>query len=279
MQLRLLLLKLQLHLLDVLLHALHFELVALKLALDASLGATLVLQILRELHKHLILLELDRVTFAAELRRLAQQLLLLPLVCIEVTSKLPDKLSVLFIVSLGLECLVFNQQFTAFFPCLFFDFGDFFLKLMPLSIQLHLYDIKLSLCLIILLTKAIDLMLFGIKLNPVPALDVFLNFHAHDICIDWQSHLISHRVNLSLLLLDGPAHVIQTLFNGQFELLLGLNFFRKAFLKLSRLRAHLLIMTLEVSIECVDLLFFCDGSLKVALNSAQSSLQLIIFLP
>ena len=76
--------KTYLHLLHVLLHALHFEFVALKLALDAPLRAPLVLQVLRELHEHLVLLKLDTVALAAQLSSFGQQLLLLPLVGVQV---------------------------------------------------------------------------------------------------------------------------------------------------------------------------------------------------
>ena len=116
MQLSLLLLELQLHLLHVFLHALHFEFIALKFALNAPFRASLVLQVLRELHEHLVLLELDGVALTAQLCSLRQQLLLLPLVRIQVTPKLPNQLPVLFVISLGLQRLILNQKLTAFFP-------------------------------------------------------------------------------------------------------------------------------------------------------------------
>lgn len=55
---------------------------------------------------------------------------------------------------------------------------------MALCVKLHLNYIKLALCLVILFTKAVDFMLLRIKLDPVPSLDILLNFHPHDICID-----------------------------------------------------------------------------------------------
>ena len=116
MKLSLLLLELELHLLHILLHALHFEFVALKLALDAPLRAPLVLQVLRELHKHLVLLELDAVALTAQLSSLGQQLLLLPLVGVQVAPKLPNQLSILLVISLGLERLILDQKLAAFFP-------------------------------------------------------------------------------------------------------------------------------------------------------------------
>ena len=135
------------------------------------------------------------------------------------------------------------------------------LKLVALRVELHLDDIELSLGLVVLLAEPINLVLLGIKLNPVPALNVLLNLHSHDISVDRQSHLVGHRVNFPLFLFDSSAHVIKALLNRQLELLLCLNLLRKAFLKLCGLRAHLLIMALEVRIECVDLLLFGDGSL------------------
>ena len=103
---------------------------------------------------------------------------------VQVASKLPDQFSVLFIIGLGLEGLVFNQEFTALFPGFLFHFSDFFLKLMALRIELHFDNIKLSLCLVVLLAKSINLMLLSIKFNPMPAFNVFLNLHSHDISVD-----------------------------------------------------------------------------------------------
>ena len=85
MKLSLLLLQLKLHLLNVLLHALHFKVVAFELALDLTLGASLLLQVLGELDEHFVLLELDAVTFAPQLCRLGQQLLLLAFVCVQIS--------------------------------------------------------------------------------------------------------------------------------------------------------------------------------------------------
>ena len=82
MKLSLLFLQLKLHLLNVLLHALHFKVVALELALDLTLRASLLLQVLGELDEDFVLLELDGVTLAPQFCRLGQQLLLLAFMCV-----------------------------------------------------------------------------------------------------------------------------------------------------------------------------------------------------
>ena len=87
---------------------------------------------------------------------------------------------------------------------------------MALCVKLHLNYIKLALCLVILFTKAVDFMLLRIKLDPVPSLDILLNFHPHDICINRQGHFICHGVDLSLFLLDRSSHVIKAFFHRQF---------------------------------------------------------------
>ena len=85
---------------------------------------------------------------------------------------------------------------------------------MARGIELHLYDVKLALSFVKLLSKTVYLVLFCIELNPVATLDVFLDFHAHDVGIDGQSHLVRHRVDLSLLLLNRSSHVIESLLHG-----------------------------------------------------------------
>ena len=150
---------------------------------------------------------------------------------------------------------------------------------MPLRVELHLDDVELPLGLVVLLAQAINLVLLRIELDPVSAFDVFLDLHTHDVCIDWQGHLVSHRVNLSLFLLNSPAHVIQSLLDRQLELFLRLNLLRQAFLKLGRLRAHLLIVTFEIRVQGIHLFFFGYGGLKVSFNGAQRPLQVVILLP
>ena len=59
MKLGLFLFKLQLHLRNVLKHALHLEIFSLEFTLDASLGAFLIFKILCRLNEHFVLLELD----------------------------------------------------------------------------------------------------------------------------------------------------------------------------------------------------------------------------
>ena len=94
---------------------------------------------------------------------------------------------------------------------------------MSLRVELHLDNIELPFRLVVLLTEAVDLVLFGVKLDAVPTLDVFLNFHPHDVSINRQSHLIGHGVDLSLLLLDSPSHIIKPFFHSQLKLFFRLN--------------------------------------------------------
>ena len=103
---------------------------------------------------------------------------------------------------------------------------------MALGVELHLDDIKLALGFIVLLTEAVDLVLLRVELDPVPAFDVLLNLHSHDVGVDWQSHFVGHGVDLPLLLLYSSAHVIKTFLNGEFKLFFGLNLLREPFLKL-----------------------------------------------
>jgi len=66
--------------------------------------------------------------------------------------------------------------------------------------------------------------LLRVKLDTVPAFNVFLNFHPHDVGVDGQGHLVRHRVDLTLFLFDRPTHVVKTFFDGELKLFFRLNF-------------------------------------------------------
>ena len=160
--------------------------------MDVALRASLIFKVFRELNKHLILLKLDRVTIAAQLRCLCQELLLFPLVSVEVTAQLSNQLTVFLVICLGLQGLILDQELAAFFSCLFLHFRDLLLKLMSLGVQLHFDDIELPLGFVVLLAQAVHFVLLRIEFNTMPAFDVFLDLHPHDICVDRQRHLVGH---------------------------------------------------------------------------------------
>ena len=81
----------------------------------------------------------------------------------------------------------------------------------------------MSLRLIVLLAKAVHFLLLRVELDSVPALNVLLDFHAHDVRVDWKGHLVRHRVYLALFLLNSPAHIIKALLNRQLKLFFCLN--------------------------------------------------------
>ena len=278
MKFGLLLFELELHFLNIVLHALHFELVALQLRLNLALCTSLFFELFCELDKRLILFELDGITLSAQLSRLRLQLLFLALVSVKITPQLPNQFTVLLIIGFCLQSLVFNEKLAAFLASFVLRFCQFLLKLMALSVKLHLEDIKLALCLIILLAKAVHLLLLRVELDAVPALNVLLDLHAHVVSVDWKGHLVRHRVYLALFLLNSPAHIIEALLDCQLKLFFGLNLLGKTFLKLIRLRAHLLIVAFEVVVECIDLLLLRGGCKQMSLHCGQSSLQIIILL-
>lgn len=137
---------------------------------------------------------------------------------------------------------------------------------MSLGIQLHLKNVQLSLGLIILFPEPVHLLLLGVELNPVSALDVLLDFHAHDVCINRQRHLVGHCVDLALFLFYSSAHIVKSRLDRQLKLLLCLDFLGEPFLELTRLRPHLLIVALEISIECIYLLFLSICGLQMTFN-------------
>lgn len=90
MKLSLLFLQFKLHLLNVFLHAFHFKVIALELALDLTLRAALLLQVLGELNEGLVFLKFDGVTFAPQFCGLSEQLLLLAFMCVQISPKLSN---------------------------------------------------------------------------------------------------------------------------------------------------------------------------------------------
>lgn len=62
--------------------------------------------------------------------------------------------------------------------------GYLFFALMSHGINLSFDYLYLPLLLIVLLTKSINFLLLLVQFNPVPALEVFLQFHPHDVTIN-----------------------------------------------------------------------------------------------
>ena len=164
--------------------------------------------------------------------------------------------------------MILNKKLTGLFSGLLLGFRKLLLKLVSLSVQLHLDDIKLAFRLVVLLTEPVNLVLLRVQLDPMPPLNVFLDLHAHDVSVDGQGHLVSHRVDLSLLLLNSSSHIIEPLLHSHLKLLLRLHLLTKSLLKLVTLTAHLLIMPLEVHVQCIDLLLLGNSRLQVAFNCA-----------
>ena len=134
---------------------------------------------------------------------------------VQIAPQLSDQFSVFLVICFGLESLVLDQKLAGLFPCLFFGLGKFFLKLVSLGVELHLDYVQLAFRFVVLLTESVNFVLLRVKLDSVAPLNVFLNFHAHDVRVDGQGHLVGHRVDLPLLLLDSTAHVIEALLHCQ----------------------------------------------------------------
>ena len=109
-------------------------------------------------------------------------------------------------------------------------------------------------------------MLLLLHLDSVPALDVLLNLHPHNVSVNGQCHLVSHRVNLSLLGLDGSSHLIKSLLKPKLKVLLSLHLLIQSPLEQVRLRLHLLIMALKVCIQSLYLLLLGHSGLQMTVN-------------
>ena len=140
-QLCLLLLQLELHLLNILRHALHFEVVPLHFAHGVPFGASFLLQVFGQLDELLVLFHLQKVTVSSHVSRFTVQLLFPSLMRLKISSELSDQLSVLLVIDFRLQGLILNHELTRFLPLLIFVLSDFFLKLMSLSIKLHFDNI------------------------------------------------------------------------------------------------------------------------------------------
>ena len=221
---------------------------------------------------------INLVAFSSELLRLWRQLMLFALVQIQVSSQLPNQLSIFSIVCLRLEGLVFKQKIWGLLSWLLSQILHLFLKLMSLHFELHFEDIELAFDFVVLFTGSLHFGLFGFQFNSMSRLDVLLNFHSHNVCVHRQRHLVCHWVNFSLLLLNSASHVVQTLLQSNFKPLFALDFFAKAFLILGRLCAHLLIVTLEIVVKRIYLLFFGEGSFQMSFDGLESPLEIFVFL-
>ena len=85
---------------------------------------------------------------------------------------------------------------------------------MALIFELSFHNIQLSLRFIEILTRPVHFLLFLVDFDPVSSLDVFLDFHSHNISIDRQTHFIRHLIDFTLLLLNSAAHITQPRFQA-----------------------------------------------------------------
>jgi hypothetical protein len=118
-----------------------------------------------------------------------------------------------------------------------------------------------------------------IHLNAVAALDVFLDFHAHDVSVDGQAHFVCHGIDFPLLLFNCSSHVVHSLLKANLEFFPGLHLFTEALLKLVALASHLLVVHFEVIVKLIDLLLLRNRGLQVSLNSDESPLQVFVLGP
>lgn len=82
---------------------------------------------------------------------------------------------------------------------------------MSLSIQLRLEDLTLSLTLIEMFTQPVDLLLLRVKLNSVPLINVFLDFHPQNVGVNRHTNFIGQGLDFFLFLFNRTAHVVESL--------------------------------------------------------------------
>lgn len=133
------------------------------------------------------------------------------LLFVEVPSQLADKLSVSFVVGFGLQRLVLNEKVGSFATGFLFKVSYLSFELMSLSIQLRFKYLALALTLIEMFTQSVYLLLLRIQVDPVPLIDILLDFHPQYVRVNRHTNLVGQRFNLSLFLLNGSSHVVEPL--------------------------------------------------------------------
>ena len=135
----------QLKLLQLLSLRLVTEISPLQVRLELPLGSRSFLAVARKLNELLVLLVLDEIPLASELRVVGEELRRLSLSFVNVAPQCPDKFAVPAIVRLRLECLIFDQKIRCVTAGFLLYVKDLFLKLMPLGLKLSPQNFCLAL--------------------------------------------------------------------------------------------------------------------------------------
>ena len=93
------------------------------------------------------------------------------------------------------------------------------------GIKLCSGNVKLSLRLIVVVLQSFIFLHLLFDIDSVPGLKVLLDFHSQDIRVYRKSKLLCHLIQLSLLQVEHPLHIIDPCVHIDFYLLSRLNFF------------------------------------------------------
>lgn len=117
-----------------------------------------------------------------------------------------------------------------------------------------------------LVGEALILVNFVFEVSSMLLLQLLLNFHSQDVCIDWHLHFLSHAVHVPLLELNQPSHIIETTFVISLKLLSLCCLLFEAMLVLADLDFDLVVVAPESFIELSNLLFVDHSFLQVLLH-------------
>lgn len=193
--------------LQVFLETLGLEPKLINFGLQVPPLAPLLLDVSRVFYQQVVPLDLKCIAFLSEFVDLEILVELASLEVVKLTPQPPDTLLVFLLVHLELQAVVlFNHcvelslvaspQISNNLFC--FGLG----RLMGV-----LYELELAPRLVQAVCGAVEFAGSLLQLKPKLLLDIFLQAHAQDVCVDGQLHLLSEHVEFALLALEDLGHL------------------------------------------------------------------------
>lgn len=207
------------------------------------------------LEELLVLVQLQGVAITSQLVELLHDILGLPARLVEVSPQLLDEIPIPPIVCLGSQRLVLHHELLYLRLVPILAVLQLLLSLVLRALQLRPHNIQLSFRLKVLVLQPLIFLNLLLNFNPMARLQVLLNLHPQNICIDWQLQLLRHLVHLSLLHIEQPPLLRQPALQVDLCILPELDLLSQALLILRQLSLDLVVMAAKVVVELVEVLF------------------------
>lgn len=223
--------------------------------LDVSAFVLQLFLITLVLQELFVFLKFDLISFTPHLIWFLDMVLCSSFSFIKISPQLLYHIAISFIIGPWLQTLILEHKVVDFSLVSVFYVADFFFVFIFVCFKLGTKDIKLSFWFVELVRKPFVFIHFLLQIDSMAGFKILLNFHPQNISINRQRQLLSHRVHFSLFHFHKSPHIRQSPFKINFNFLSRLNFLTESFLISAQLFFNLIIMSSEIIIKCIDLVF------------------------